>query len=653
MNPQLDPQVVALAKAIRKAESNGNFQARSKDGSFGAYQFIKPTWDKTAAKFGVKAQWDKATPAQQNEVAYKQLKEWKDKGFNVGQIASMWNAGEGRPNAYKENVSGVNKDGVAYNVANYAKKVATFYQEFKSDGTPQSVPQPQQPAEEESQAGVGQTFGGNLLRGILRPFVRGVNTIAQPITALVTGQKLSDVPTENDYLGDVSGFGMKDDQTAGQRIKDIVGGAAEIGSNFILPGGASTIAKNVGMGAIRETVKTGVKTGVKVGTLAGGGQALQQDKNFGEIATDTVKGALFGGATGGALGTISGVAGAVKNAYNPSKAAIKRSVDDLEAKYSELFTGLSPTKLKKYKNTQDAVEKKNLAGTVGKTPERTLAEAGVVPKQNGARLDTLEQAEDFRTTIAPLREANRAALKEVEMATPKIDLFKEEQAVIARIRNSKGTTSANKDAMVARARREFAATRKEFGSEVPLTIYDDIKASQWGATKFDMAVPQLDRDVHYNIAKVAQQTIEDTARVAGFEDVAQLNREIGDRLEAAKWLENLNGKTVKGGRLGRYIFAGIGASAGGNTFLGKILGAFGGDMLANYLISNSVSTPVKRAILKRIQIEDPITYQRALQWLEEQKILKITRLKLPPPSFIPVGPRTGESSVKMIPAETN
>lgn len=128
---QLDPQVVNLAKAIRSTESGDNFNARSKDGSFGAYQFLKPTWDATARKFGVNADWEKATPEQQNEVAYKQIKEWKDQGHDVGQIASMWNAGAGKPDAYREGLSGTNKDGVNYDVGQYAKKVATKYQELK------------------------------------------------------------------------------------------------------------------------------------------------------------------------------------------------------------------------------------------------------------------------------------------------------------------------------------------------------------------------------------------------------------------------------------------------------------------------------------------------------------------------------------------
>lgn len=147
MQDQLDPEAVNLAKAIRQTESGGNFQAKGKSGEYGAYQFTQPTWDSYSKKHGVNTTLDKATPEQQNEVAYKQIKEWKDSGLNVGQIASMWNSG--KPDAYKDtNYKGVNKMGVTYDVPAYAKSVATAYQTIKNGGqvgadpqNPSSVPQ--------------------------------------------------------------------------------------------------------------------------------------------------------------------------------------------------------------------------------------------------------------------------------------------------------------------------------------------------------------------------------------------------------------------------------------------------------------------------------------------------------------------------------
>lgn len=148
MNQTLDPQIVALTKAIRQVESGGNFGARGGSGEVGGYQYTPDTWAGVAPKYGINVSLEQATPQQQNEVTYKRIKEWKDNGYNVGQIASMWNAGEGRPNAYKENWRGVNKHGVVYDTPAYAKKVATAYQSFKPQtaqaaGPTQTTPEPQ------------------------------------------------------------------------------------------------------------------------------------------------------------------------------------------------------------------------------------------------------------------------------------------------------------------------------------------------------------------------------------------------------------------------------------------------------------------------------------------------------------------------------
>lgn len=132
---QLDPQVVALAKSIRKIESGGNFTARGKTGEYGAYQYMPDTWNQWSKQYlGRNVPLEKATPAEQNEVAYKKIKEMKDRGFNVGQVASSWNAGEGRKDAYREGFKGVNSKGVAFDTGAYAEKVAREYQQLKNQG---------------------------------------------------------------------------------------------------------------------------------------------------------------------------------------------------------------------------------------------------------------------------------------------------------------------------------------------------------------------------------------------------------------------------------------------------------------------------------------------------------------------------------------
>ncbi len=146
MQDQLDPQVVNLAKAIRQTESGGDFNIKGKSGEHGAYQFMPDTWDEYSREAGINVPLEKATPQQQNEVAYKKIKQWKDKGLNVGQIASSWNAGPGRPNAYIEGNAGINSKGVKYDTAAYAKEVADYYQNLKKQSLSQSStggPKPQ------------------------------------------------------------------------------------------------------------------------------------------------------------------------------------------------------------------------------------------------------------------------------------------------------------------------------------------------------------------------------------------------------------------------------------------------------------------------------------------------------------------------------
>lgn len=129
----LDPQAIALAKAIRQTESGGDWNKPGKSGEWGAYQFTPATWTAYAQETGVNAPFGAATPDQQNEVAYKMIKKWKDQGYNVGQIASMWNAGGGRPDAYLQNHRGTNSKGVEYDTPAYASKVAEAYQRLKGE----------------------------------------------------------------------------------------------------------------------------------------------------------------------------------------------------------------------------------------------------------------------------------------------------------------------------------------------------------------------------------------------------------------------------------------------------------------------------------------------------------------------------------------
>jgi hypothetical protein len=326
-------------------------------------------------------------------------------------------------------------------------------------------------------------------------------------------------------------------------------------------------------------------------------------------------------------------------------------INKLEQTYNDI-SGNTKSGIKNLNKAESKTEALNNAGTTGRTPQRVLAENGIIPEQNGTKLSTIDQAQKLRNDTWPLRDANRKALKEIEPAVEKTTMTDLENRAIKEARTQQNIDSGKAPKIVKQIQEEFVGLRAEYGEEIPISKVDDIKSARWSDVKFDMTNP-FKGDVNYLIGKSAQKTIEETATKAGFEDVAQLNREIGDRMDAAKYLESLNGNTVKGGRLSKYLFMGIGSSLG-HTLPGKIVGALGGDVVADMMMNYSIASPIRRLILKNIEAKTPEAYMAALKWLEDNDITKALRLQLPEgntanyPLPLPLKPNT--SGVSSVPA---
>lgn len=324
---QLDPDAVNLAKSIRHVESGGNFQSEGKSGEYGAYQFTEPTWNSYAKQYGISTPLKQATPEQQNEVAYKKIKEWKDQGRNVGEIASMWNAGEGRKDAYITGNSGTNSYGASYDTAAYAKNVATIYHQFKGQSTQsnQSVnglpAAPQQPASviDESQNAntqssedpgiIDQLKAGNY-SGAYKDSAKGIGNFLFPIVGDVY----------HDIKGDNKKTFLEQTGDAGLSILPFIPGLGELGE------GARVAKAGIeGVEAVGDVAKVAKTAGLLpsvgkaaiVGYGAGVASNLSQGKSVGESITpglNNVSGAVLGGAapiltkaTGGLISKIAGI----------------------------------------------------------------------------------------------------------------------------------------------------------------------------------------------------------------------------------------------------------------------------------------------------------------------------------------------------------
>lgn len=282
MNPKqpelLDQDAVNLAKAIRQTESGGNFAAKGKSGEYGAYQFTTPTWDKTAKRYGITSSLDKATPEQQNEVAYKQIKEWKDAGYNPGQIASLWNSG--KPDAYLDTeYKGKNKYGVTYDVPAYAKSVATAYQQIKAGGNPQA--DPQNPSSTANTTPVTPPDQESTLSKIGNGINSVYNSIASPLVGLAAApvQALAKATGQPDpYAKGIPSLGKENTPVSKLGLEEKIGDAAQVASY-------ATPAKGL-VGLIGS------------GLLQGAGAQMSQ----GESAGNVLKSGLIGGTISSGLG---------------------------------------------------------------------------------------------------------------------------------------------------------------------------------------------------------------------------------------------------------------------------------------------------------------------------------------------------------------
>ena len=131
----------AIVKAIGYTENGGkpdiNNPKKGKTGEMASiFQFTPATWKNYAQQ----VLGDKNAPMNaDNEtyVVHKKVSGWLEKGYTPKQIASMWNAGTGEPDAYSGKFSdgspsrGVNKKyGVKFDVPGYADKVDKYTNNF-------------------------------------------------------------------------------------------------------------------------------------------------------------------------------------------------------------------------------------------------------------------------------------------------------------------------------------------------------------------------------------------------------------------------------------------------------------------------------------------------------------------------------------------
>lgn len=563
----LDPQAVNLARAIRQTETGGNFQAQGKSGEYGAYQFLPSTWQEEAPKYGVNVPLDQATPEQQNEVAYKRIKRLKDQGYNVGQIASMWNSGSP---SWEGNV-GVNKQGVAYNTPDYVNKVNRSYQSLKQQSQQSTVsPQSEEP-------GFFQNIAsGNVLGATKQaldfafPVIHDIADIAQGKSKKSTLQVLGDLGLS--ALWFVPGLG----EGIGAGIKG-AGLLGEVGSQ---------IAGHVLGGALGGY-------GADVASKLSAGQT-----DAGKVLEPGI-GTVTGGALGGVLGKLgtkyseSGVLKDIAKGNNAILGQTKRGATDLAEAFS-----------KNKDIGQLLAEKKiNLASLYN--PD-TLA------------FDTLGTAQKLRGNAGSLNDALSQALRKVPGTQNVGELEGLIDSKLGSFYADKVTASEAQNI----AKKEFENITTQYGNNLDASTMNSLKQRFWNLSHFDSTTSNLTRRTYRAMGNEFKTIVEDMGKKAGLSDIGEFNNYLGSHLDAADMLTKLNGTKVKGGRLGdllqKHTLGLIGAGAGG-VLGGGIPGAIIGGVAmekasgkVSDILRSIGASPVKTRILNSIVEKDPEVVQKII-----------------------------------------
>lgn len=627
----LDPKLVTLAQSIRQTESNGNFQAKGASGEYGAYQFMPDTWNGAASRFGVNVPLEQASPEQQNEVAYKQLQEWSTQhpDWNVGNFASAWNAGPGKPNAYLEGNAGNNSKGVSYDTAAYAKKVAETYQQLKAQNPSLNAPQTPQNAPTATLGGDTNQdpgFGANVMSGNFVGAAKNVFNGAFPIVSdLANDFNGSSTKTKLQQLGDLgmsalwfAPFGeLAEGAGLGARALLGAGKGAEEAAALIAE--ALPTAENVAKaGALASKAKIATTAG-NIATGLGAGYV-------GDVSNNLAQGDTGGAALKPGLGTVvGGVAPAVLTGaasfYNKFKGQqeivnkVQQAYEDAAGATKSGISGMSKTAAK----------------GLDSNPE-FLANAGILPETeeiNGRRVFTTGEDSVSQQTLQK-RINDLTALRDegISQAGQNTPRFLEDLRNTALQKAESEFDGTDRQSAIDHINQEFAAYKTQYGDgqgNINLTEENKIKMSLQGKTKFDTTKSTTINRTNKMMSAIARESVEKGADTAGLKNVGELNKIIQQHLDAVKFLQKINGQTIKGGRIGKYLAEGVGAMAGnaaGGVFGGGIGGAVGtvagagaGALFSHFLQKFTSGGTISAAAIGRMAQEEPQVVQQFLDYV--------------------------------------
>ncbi len=626
-----DPQALALTHAIALAESgsNGtpNYNAVGDNGtSFGAYQWNGAGHFASDAKSAGLNPND-FSPENQDKVAYAKIKGWKDQGLTPAEIASKWNSGQ--PNNYQNHsgVTNINGKLIHYDTPAYVQKVHKFYNQLNGQNGLGGL-FTGAPYNNNNGAGLGSLPTADKFLSTL-PKVQLSPEQEQAMQPESFGQKVGNVakgivnfafPIIGDVVKDLKG---KSDKRGLQQLGDL-----GMSALWFLPFG--DIAEGAGMGlkalGLGEDI---ARVGGVLATGAGAGYAgdvashLAQGQQGGQVFKPGV-GTVLGGGLAGA--TLAGAG--LYNKFLDQQSAVNK----IEQAYMDA-AGATKVGIKGMSKTATRGLQSN--------PE-FLANAGILPETeeiNGRRVfrtgpDSQSQQilNERINNLTDLRDKaiDSAGTKNVDGLTyvsePNNSLAQFKQEALQRA-NSEFSGTA-RDTALNHINTEFDSYAQQFspdGENVSLRDLNTIKKDLQGKTNYDATRPSIITQVNKLMANVVKRGVEDNASNAGVPGIDAINKVIQQHLDAMKFLDKINGQTVKGGRLGGYAArtagAIIGSSVPGGGIISHILGGIGGEeagnLVSRFMQKLAAGGSVSAAIIGRMAKYEPEAVSQLLKQLGE------------------------------------
>lgn len=433
-----------------------------------------------------------------------------------------------------------------------------------------------------------------------------------------------------------------------------------------IPRNAADVKKDIGRGI--ETVAFGLGP-VAGGATIGLGSSLEQGNDL--FSTETAFNTVLGAGAGKVLNLISAPllnkAGAVVGKITPQvlkDVASKgtNAITEFAATHNILPEGASKAITTGAEKLELAANKPfDVAGNIAKKPftrtpesivsarEKELAaidnnyvnmrkasgflkDEGVASRRRIANTDVLIDAVDenglIRTQNAikaykaqTIDGAEGVVRKNLERLGESVDAKVVEKEMLDALRTSK-IEGADLVTALRGIKREIAGLKLKANPDgsIPLTLVHDAKTSKYDGINF--FTPPNQKTADKAIAKAYKRTIEKNSKF----NTEEVNKEIGKYLEDLAFLKRLDGKRVKGGKLGKYfaqisgnIVGGVaGAAVGGpagsavGTILGGELGGrIKGSMLQRTLGGKTGFTAPKNEIIEQAVALSKTPYEKS------------------------------------------